>query len=225
VVCSSIVNIWGFERFIKEIYKDKKTPDRNIQKIIDKDKVFLKYLVTNEIGNSFWGKIFKADLFENFQFDTSYYLDDRPNLYKVFLRSNNLTINSSVRYYHLNHSDSMGFTNFLDQSYLTDLIRIDLQFINKIIPIINSRAIKLRVIKVLYSNVFKNKMRLLLIKKPATFSHRISFFREHSIVTYLDFKILILSSIFFVYALLNDYLSHQILLKILFRKNSIDIFD
>jgi len=225
VVCSSIVNIWGYERFIEEINKDEKIVNGDTQQFVDMDEIFLKYLVTNEIGHSFWGKLFKVDLFKNFHFDTAYFLDDRPNLYKILLRTINVSINPNVRYYHLNHSDSMGFSNFSDMSYLSDLVRIDLHLINNIIPIIKSKIIKQKVFKVLNANVFKNKMRLLLIKKPPIISHRITLFGQFSLGTYLDFKILTLSLLFSIYALINDKFSHQILLKILFRKNSINIFD
>jgi glycosyltransferase involved in cell wall biosynthesis len=223
-VSSSVVNIWGYNEFAERIDSDNTSHLRNLIHIINLDIILHKYFVTYEIGQSFWGKLFKSSLFANFSFNTEYYLDDRPNLYKILLKTSYAVISSDINYYHLNHPNSMGFTNFYNLKYLSDLLRIDSFFINFIPPLITSTKTRQTIISGLYKNLFKNRMRVILIKHSTNIYAKLSIFKNVPIRTYFDIRYLFIAITYLIYSITNNKALNGLLLRILFRKNTTNVF-
>lgn len=68
----------------------------------------IKHLFSNKkIENYVWNKLFKASLFENIRFPDGKIMEDLGTTYKLFLRANRITYNSSKQYMYFQRAESI----------------------------------------------------------------------------------------------------------------------
>ena len=141
-------------------YNYKYKNDNECVKILTKEEMLNRVLLTIDRSGTTWNKLFDRNLFNNIRFEDRI-INDVVTTYKLVLECDNIVFSNQIKYFYLRHSDSiLGRKNYKHSIDLYDAAIERYNYIDKLYPdLIENKICLLLLIMSLYvmNNEYVNK--------------------------------------------------------------------
>lgn len=84
----------------------------NTELILDTEEALENMLYQKDVTTSAWGKLYKRELFDGIRYPKGKICEDLPTTYKLFSRSTRIVINTSIKFYYQQRTDSIINSQF-----------------------------------------------------------------------------------------------------------------